>query len=425
MSQQPVVYPSSLPSHGDVQNMNTIVPPTHSPTNLHCNHLAPGPPNTGKIPPICPSTDMRCNRLALCPPSLPKASSPLIREAWDFFLANYPDREFVSGLLNIIDVGASIGHSGPPISQLCKNLRSALDHPDVISKEVDSLWLEGRIHGPFEEPPLPYFRCLPLGTSTRKHDPKRRVFNYYSWPEIGSVNSQTADEEGSIVYESFTYAAAALKESGRGSLMAKLDLKDTYRHIPVRSTDWNLLGFHWMGKYYYPIVLMFGGKSAPYIFNMFVEALHWIIQRRIPGSLRHYLDNFLPIFKPSTSSHEANVAVNWIEDTAKALGLSFQPKKTVRPTTRLEFLGLELDSESMEARLPNNKLVYLRETLTNWTTRSWCSLKELQEIIGYLQFCAQVVPHGRTFIRGLINFLTKFPSEFSMRHVPAYVRADI
>ena len=50
---------------------------------------------------------------------------------------------------------------------------------------------------------------------------------------MGSVNSQTTNEEGSIVYESFTSAVAALKESGKGSLMAKLDLKDAYRHIPV------------------------------------------------------------------------------------------------------------------------------------------------------------------------------------------------
>ena len=28
----------------------------------------------------------------------------------------------------------------------------------------------------------------------------------------------------------------------------------------------------WMGKYYYPVVLMFGEKSAPYIFNLFMEA---------------------------------------------------------------------------------------------------------------------------------------------------------
>src|SRR5882724_2156786 len=80
--------------------------------------------------------------------AFPKAKSPLIREAWDLLLANYPDREFVNGLLNIIDVGASIGHSGPQTSQSCRNLRSAIDHNDAISKEANSLLIQGRIHGP-------------------------------------------------------------------------------------------------------------------------------------------------------------------------------------------------------------------------------------------------------------------------------------
>jgi len=57
--------------------------------------------------------------------------------------------------------------------------------------------------------------------------------------------------EGSIYYDSFTSVVAKLKESGRGLLLAKLDLRDAYRHIPVFSTDWNLLGFLWMGKFYY------------------------------------------------------------------------------------------------------------------------------------------------------------------------------
>src|SRR5882724_8351366 len=191
MSQQPVVHPSPCPSHRDVQNINTIFP-------------------AGKNPPIRPNTDLRCNQLAMCPPGIPKAYSPLIRETWDSFLADYPDHEFVSGLLNIIDMGASIGHCGPQISQWCKNLRSAIDHHDVISKEVNFLLIEGRIHGHFMEPPLPYFRCSPIGTSTRKCDPKRRIFNHYSWPEIGSVNSQTADKEGYITYDSFTSVSATL-----------------------------------------------------------------------------------------------------------------------------------------------------------------------------------------------------------------------
>lgn len=353
------------------------------------------------------------------------AHSPLNRAAWDLHLVDYPERDFVDAILNIIDVGASIGHSGPPKSQSCKNLKSALDHPAVIAKEIESLLSQGRIHGPFAEPPLPNFRCSPLGTASRKRDPKLRVFNHYSWPKIGSVNDETPDSEGTIQYDSFTSAAAALRDSGRGSLLAKLDLKDAYRHIPVRCTDWNLLGFHWLDKFYYPVVLMFGGKSAPYIFNLFAEALHWIIQRHIPANLRHYLDDFLPIFRPTVTVQEANAAIDWIEKLAVDLGLSFQAKKTVRPTTSLEFLGLELDSSLMEARLPSDKLIYLRDLLARWDKQRQCDLRSLQELIGFLQFCAQVVPHGRTFIRGLINFSMTFQSEFSRRHVPAYARSDI
>ena len=88
-----------------------------------------------------------------------------------------------------------------------------------------------------------------------------------------------------------------------------------------------MMGFKWQGEYYYPIVLMFGGKSTPYIFNLFAEALHWIITRHIPAALRHYLDDFLPIFKPSVSIERANAVVTWIEAQAKDLGLMFQPAK--------------------------------------------------------------------------------------------------
>ena len=193
MSLQPVVHPSPRPSHRDVQNINTIFP-------------------AGKNPPIRPNTDLCCNQLALCPPGLPKAHSTLIRETWDKFLTSYPDCEFVSSLLNIIDVGASIGHSGPPISQSCKNFKSAMDYSVVISKEIDSLLLEGHIHGPFTKPPSPNFRCSPLGTSSHKCNPKQHVFNHYSWPITGSVNDETPDTEGTIHYDSFTSMATVLHD---------------------------------------------------------------------------------------------------------------------------------------------------------------------------------------------------------------------
>jgi len=227
----------------------------------------------------------------------------------------------------------------------------------------------GRIHGPFTEPLLPNFRCSPFGTATCKRNPKCHVFNHYSWPKDFSVNEETPDEEGKIIYNSFTSAVAALCNSGKGSFLAKMDLKDAYRHILFHSSDWPLLGFHWEGKFYYPIVLMFSGKSAPYIFNVFAEALHWIIQQHIPAVISHYLNEFFPIFGLSTSVQHANKAIDCIEGLAKDLGLSFQPAKTIHPTTHLESLGLELDSQAMEACLPQDKLSYLCTELWTWPSR--------------------------------------------------------
>ena len=129
---------------------------------------------------------------------------------------------------------------------------------------------------------------------------------------------------------------------------------------------------------------MFVGQSAPYIFNLFTEALHWIVQRHIPMSLWHYLDYFLPIFQPSVPLQLVNAVIDWIKSLAEELGLSFKPKKTIWPTTCLEFLGLELDSIAMEACLPEDKLTYLCSCLMEWQACKHCTLKDIQELMVWL-----------------------------------------
>ena len=93
------------------------------------------------------------------------------------------------------------------------------------------------------------------------------------------MNDGIPDSEGHIHYEAFNQAIAAVASSGCGTLLAKLDLKEAFHHIPMRPADWPLLGFTWQGSFYHAIILIFGIKSAPYIFNLFAEVLHWIIQR--------------------------------------------------------------------------------------------------------------------------------------------------
>ena len=60
---------------------------------------------------------------------------------------------------------------------------------------------------------------------------------------------------------------------------------------PVHPDDWLLLGYCWQGRYFFDLYLPFGSRSSPCIFNMFADALQWILVRKCFISvLFHYLD---------------------------------------------------------------------------------------------------------------------------------------
>ncbi|KAJ3534181.1 hypothetical protein NMY22_g7033 [Coprinellus aureogranulatus] len=332
-------------------------------------------------------------------------------------------------LIHIIRHGANLGFSGDKShSQSCTNLKTAFESPsttDYLSADIAAQVANERTHGPFLEPPFPNFRCSPLGAVSRKRSTKVRRIHHLSWPDGSSVNDGISDSEASINYDMVDKAITDLASSGRGSLMIKLDLESAFRHIPVRQADWHLLGFTWDGNFFYDVVLGFGCRSAPYIFNLFGEGLHWIIQRTLPAFIRHYLDDFLTIFKPGTPLYIVRAALDWMLALGAQLGLQFQPAKIDGPSTQLEFLGLELDSQLMEVRLPPTKLSYLSELLSEWSTMTWCTKRQIEELTGFLQFASQVIPTSRAFLRGFYNFAKGFASPFAKRRITGMARKDL
>ncbi|XP_006824681.2 LOW QUALITY PROTEIN: uncharacterized protein LOC102804035 [Saccoglossus kowalevskii] len=85
------------------------------------------------------------------------------------------------------------------------------------------------------------------------------------------------------------------------------------------------------------------------------------------------------------------------------LGIPLAPHKTVGPTTTLEFLGIELDTIKMEARLPLVKLNRLLDLLDEFLLRRSCTKRQLLSLLGHLNFACRVVPPGRTFMSRLIE----------------------
>lgn len=376
------------------------------------------------LPPIRPNTDPRANTFDHSHDSLPRVPSLLNMGAWEHYLSDYPDRMFVSSLLQIIRVGATTGFGGEEKLQRCENLRSAAEHPAFVADAVEKL-----VHSNFarELPIGPESRLSPVGVVSRKRNvAKRRLINHLSWPRGSSVNDGIPDTEASISYDMFERAIADLVQAGPNSKMAKLDLKEAFHQIPVRESEWHLLGVTFDDRVYFMTVLTFGLRSAPYIFNMFSEALHWIISKYIPAHLRHYLDDFWMLFSSDTPDNRSHAAVEWVMALGHQLGLRFQDSKTEWPTYVIEFLGLILDSIRMEARLPEDKLAYLQDLLLSWEGKKQSSLKEVAELGGYLQFCAQVIPCARTFLRRIFDFSASFDGKpFTRRRVPSGVRSDI
>ncbi len=173
--------------------------------------------------------------------------------------------------------------------------------------------------------------CFSLGGATPKRSTKIRRIHHLSWPPGSSVNDGIPDTEASIIYDGFLTAVRDLVASGPGSLLVKLDLEQAFRQIPVRPADWHLLGFSWRDQLYHDVVLAFGLRSAPYIFNLFAEALHWIIQRHIPAHICHYLDDFLSIFPPHLPRTTVSKALDLVPSSGGAARSSLSGFQGRRP----------------------------------------------------------------------------------------------
>ena len=155
-------------------------------------------------------------------------------------------------------------------------MKSALDNSDVvdryIAKELDAC----RILGPFHKPPFPTYRCSPIGVAPKKAPGTFRLIMDLSFPQGGSVNDSIDKSDFSLSYITVDNAIDYILQLGSGCWLSKVDIESAFRIVPVKPSQWHLLGFLWKEKYYFDKVLSMGGRSSPCIFNSISEAAEYI-----------------------------------------------------------------------------------------------------------------------------------------------------
>ena len=187
----------------------------------------------------------------------------------------------------------------------------------------------------------------------------------------------------SLQYVGVGDAVRGIMSRGRGTLLAKVDVKSAYRNIPVHPEDrWLLLGTMWRGVLFVDTALPFGLRSAPKIFTAVADAVEWIARSEGVDFVIHYLDDFLVMGDPGSSG--CAVALQKLLEIFQRLGLLVALDKLEGPSSCLVFLGFELDSRDLVVRLPQQKLTELKALVRQWERRKSCTMRELESLVGKL-----------------------------------------
>ena len=315
------------------------------------------------------------------------------------------DHEKRSYLINGFVNGFPLGIVGVVPTSVSQNHISVSPiHFKFIKTKLDKEISLGRVKGPYNKPPpLPNFKSSPLGVVPKKEPNSFRLIHNLSFGgEEKSVNSFIPFENSTVSLETFDHVVALVLSCGKNSLIAKGDLEDAYRTIPVSPLDYSKLGFSFQNKFYFDCALPMGASSSVRVYESFSKALQWILQNKFAvAHVSHIIDDF--IFVGPSSLDVCEHGLKQFFTMCKNLNIPVKHSKTVWPTTCASVHGIELDTVAMEARLPADKLENLSILLTKYKHRRKITLCELQSILGHLNFACKVVKPGRCFLRRLYD----------------------
>lgn len=277
--------------------------------------------------------------------------------------------------------------------------------------------------GPFKDKPFKNLHLSPIGL-VPKPDNSWRLITHLSYPSGNSVNDGIDESLCSVSYTSFDKVAQMVFKLGKGALMAKRDIKSAFRLLPMHPDEFYLLGIKIDGEYYIDKMLPMGLSLSCALFEKFATFIQWLVYYKSGiDSLQHYLDDF--IFAGEKDSGNCLELVNTFTSVCLEIGVPIAEDKSVGPTTVLTFLGLELDSNYMCIRIPALKVEELKQILQALVQRKKLTLRDLQRLVGKLNFFSKAIISSRAFLRRFYDAMIGLKKPFHKIRVTSELRQDM
>jgi len=160
-----------------------------------------------------------------------------------------------------------------------------------------------------------------------------------------SVNSTIPYENSTVTLETFDDVANLVLSAGKNCLIAKADIEEAFKIIPISPLDYHKLGFSFNNCFYFQTVLPMGASSSVQIFKSFSKALQWILQNKFQvRRVSHIVDDFIFVGPANTNTCQA--ALDTFLNLASDLGVPIKNDKTIQPSTCVEVHGILLGIQS-------------------------------------------------------------------------------
>ncbi len=183
---------------------------------------------------------------------------------------------------------------------------------------------------------------------------------------------------------------------------AAIDLKDAYFHVSILPRHRPFLRFAFEGRAWQYRVLPFGLSLSPRVFTKVVEGALTPL-REVGVRILNYLDDWLIL---AQSREQLGDHRDLVLRHLSQLGLRVNWEKSkLSPVQRISFLGVELDSVSMTARLTEERAQAVLNCLSSFRGRNVVPLKQFQRLLGHMASTAAVTPLGLLHMRPLQHWL--------------------
>jgi hypothetical protein len=201
----------------------------------------------------------------------------LLLQNYDSAKANY----LVCGFNN----GFRIGFQGDRHFRASPNLKSGSEFPEIVEEKLAKEISQGRIAGPFHELPFVNMHISPIGVVPKKEVGQYRLIHHLSYPTDKSINEHIPDELNTVHYSSIDDAIEIILNLGPNATMAKTDISNAFRIIPIHPHDHAVLGIRFNGCFYFDQCLPMRCASSWSIFEECSCVPQWISHTK--GSITH------------------------------------------------------------------------------------------------------------------------------------------